>query len=72
MGALTGLGPAGNACVIAPLVLAGAYGLLRARRVHPERATLATLGAETIDPADRPDPRPENPTPDHHRRQREG
>ncbi|WP_119296835.1 APC family permease [Brevibacterium casei] len=66
MGALTGLGPAGNACVIAPLVLAGAYGLLRARRVHPGRATLATLGAETIDPADRPDPRPENPTPDHH------
>ncbi|WP_430600672.1 APC family permease [Brevibacterium sp. K72] len=95
MGALTGLGPAGNACVIAPLVLAGAYGLLRARRVHPGRATLATLGAETtgpaeVDPAsatvravhpdlaeadaaDRPDPRPETPTPDHHRStEREG
>lgn len=50
MGALTGLGPAGNACVLAPLVLAAAYGLVRARLVDPGRATLATLGADAPDP----------------------
>ncbi|WP_053383987.1 APC family permease [Leucobacter celer] len=45
MGALTGLGPAGNACVIAPLVLAALYGFLRARRIDPGTALLATLGS---------------------------
>ena len=84
MGALTGLGPAGNACVLAPLVLAAAYGLVRARLVDPGRATLATLGADApdldgasdpaeADAADLRDRRSASPTTDHHRSQeREG
>ncbi|GAA0035031.1 APC family permease [Brevibacterium metallidurans] len=63
MGALTGLGPLGNACILAPLVLAGIYGLIRATRVDAEAAALATIGAEA-ETAD--------PSTDSHTAQREG
>lgn len=80
MGALTGLGPVGNACVLAPLVVAAVYGLIRARYVHPDRATLTTLGADETDLAEAdgfvgtdPALTPHHPNADHHRRtEREG
>lgn len=34
MGALTGLPPLGNLCILAPLAAGGAFGVFRARRIH--------------------------------------